>query len=39
MVPQLANLIEEILKEFNYFRFSVHLGGMKMHHDLRSQYY
>ena len=35
MVPQLTDLREEILKEFNYSRFTVHPGGIKMYHDLR----
>ena len=25
--------------EFHYSRFTMHLGGMKMYHDLRHQYY
>ena len=39
VVPQLTNLREEILREFHCSRFAVHLGGMKMYHDLRCQYY
>ena len=39
MVPQLTDLREEILREFHYSLFSVHPGGMKMHQDLRLQYY
>ena len=39
MVPQLTDLREEILKEFHYSQFSVHLGGTKMYQDLRHQYY
>ena len=39
MVRQLTDLIEEILKEFHYFHFSVHPGGSKMYRDLRHQYY
>ena len=39
MVPQSADLREEILKEFHCSRFSVHLGGTKMYHDLRRYYY
>ena len=39
MVPQLAELREEILREFNYSRFAVHPGGTKMYHDLHRQYY
>ena len=31
MVPQLIDLIKEILKEFHYSRFAVHLGGTKMY--------
>ena len=38
-VPQLTDLREEIHKEFYYSRFLVHLGGKKMYHDLRRQYY
>ena len=39
VVPQLADLREEILMEFHCSRFSMHPGGMKMYHDLRRQYY
>ena len=39
VVPQLANIREEILREFHCFRFAVHPGGTKMYHDLRRQYY
>ena len=39
MVPQLTDLREEILKEFHYSRFAVHLGGTKMYRDFRLQYY
>ena len=39
MVPQSANLREEILREFQCSRFVVYPGGTKMYHDLRHQYY
>ena len=39
VVPQLADLREEILREFHCSRFAVHLGGIKMYQDLRRQYY
>ena len=39
VVPQLTDLREEILREFHYSRFSVHLGDTKMYQDLRRQYY
>ena len=39
MVPRLANLREEILREFHCSCFVVHLGGTKMYHDLHRQYY
>ena len=39
MVPRLANLREEILRELHCSRFVVHPGGVKMYHDLRHQYY
>ena len=39
MVPQLTNLREESLREFNCSHFSVHLGGTKMYRDLHRQYY
>ena len=39
MVPRLADLREEILREFHCCRFDVHPGGTKMYHDLRRQYY
>ena len=34
VVPQSEDLREEILKEFHYSRFTMHLGGIKMYHDL-----
>ena len=39
VVPQLTNLRKEILHEFHCSQFAVHLGGMKMYHDLHRQYY
>ena len=39
MVPQLAKLREDILQEFHSSHFTMHLGGTKMYHDLRRQYY
>ena len=39
MVPQSANLREEILREFHCSRFSMHPGGTKMYHDLCHLYY
>ena len=39
VVPQSIDLREEILKEFQCSRFVLHLGGIKMYHDLRRQYY
>ena len=39
VVPQLTDLREEILREFHCSRFVVHLGGTKIYHDLRRQYY
>ena len=39
VVPQLADLREEILRVFHCSRFSVHPGGMKMYRDLHHQYY
>ena len=39
IVPQLADLREEILREFHYSCFAVHLGGTKMYQNLRCQYY
>ena len=39
MVPQSADMREEILREFHFSRFAVHPGGTKMYHDLRRQYY
>ena len=39
VVPQLADLREEILKEFHCTYFVVHPGGMKMYDDLHRQYY
>ena len=39
VVPPLAKLREEILREFPYSRFTVHPGGTKMYHDLLHQYY
>ena len=39
MVPRLVDFREEILRVLYYSRLVVHLGGMKMYHDLRRQYY
>ena len=39
MVPQSADLREEILKEFHCSHFVVHPSGTKMYHDLHRQYY
>ena len=39
MVPQSVDLREKILREFHCSLFAVHLGGTKMYHDLRRQYY
>ena len=39
VVPQLADLREEILREFHYSQFDVHSSGTKMYHDLHRQYY
>ena len=39
VVPELAELREEILREFHYSHFSVHPDGTKMYHDLHRQYY
>ena len=36
---KLTDLREEILREFHYSRFVVHLGGTNMYQDLRRQYY
>ena len=39
MVPQLAELREEILREFHCSRFAVHPDDRKMYHDLHRKYY
>ena len=39
MVPQSEDLRAEILKEFHCSRFTMHLSGTKIYHDLRRQYY
>ena len=39
VVPQLIDLIEEILKEFHCSRFAMHPGGTKMYQNLCRQYY
>ena len=39
VVPQLAKLRKEILREFHCSSFAVHLGGTKMCHDIRRKYY
>ena len=39
VVPQLADLREKILREFDCSCFAMHLRGTKMYHDLRRQYY
>ena len=38
VVLELADMREEILREFHCSRFVVHLGGTKMYHGLRRQY-
>ena len=39
VVPQSEDLREEIFKKFHCSRFTMHMGGKKMYHDLRRQYY
>ena len=39
VVPQLTDLVEDILREFHSSRFAVHPGGTKMYRDLCHQYY
>ena len=39
LVPQLIDMREKILREFNCSRFAMHSGGMKMYCDLHCQYY
>ena len=39
VVPQLADLREEIFREFHCSRFSMHPVGTKMYLDLRRQFY
>ena len=39
VVPRLADLREEIPREFHCSRFDVQPSGKKMYHDLRRQYY
>ena len=39
VVPQSAELREEILREFHCSHFIVQPSGTKMYHDLRRQYY
>ena len=39
MVPRLAYLREEILREFHCSHFTVHPNGKKMYYDLHHQYY
>ena len=39
MVPRLAYMREEILREFHCSCFAMNPGGTKMYHDLRRQYY
>ena len=39
VVPQLADLRKEILREFHCSRFAVYPSGTKMYQDLRRQYY
>ena len=38
MVPRLADLREEILRDFHCSHFAGHPGGTKMFHHLRRQY-
>ena len=39
VVPQLAKLREEILREFHCSHFAMYPGGTNMYHDLRRRYY
>ena len=39
MVLQRTDLREEILREFHYSHFAVHLGDTKMYRDRRRQYF
>ena len=39
IVPRLADLREDILKEFHRSSFIIYPGGTKMYYDLRRQYY
>ena len=39
VVSQLTDLGEEILREFQCYRFAVYLSSKKMYRDLRLQYY
>ena len=39
VVPRMAYLREEILREFHCSRFAVHPCGTKMYHDLHHKYY
>ena len=39
VVPSSEDMREKILREFHCSHFTVHLGGTKMYHDLRHQYY
>ena len=39
VVPKSKDLREDILREFHCSCFAIHLGGMKMYHDLRRWYY
>ena len=39
VVLELAELREEILRDFHCSHFTVHSGGTEMYHDLHCQYY
>ena len=39
VVPKLAELREETLREFHCSHFAVHPGALKMYRDLSHQYY
>ena len=35
VVPRLADLRDEIIREFHFSRFTLHPSGTKIYHDLR----
>ena len=38
-IPQKGGVRERVMSEAHNSRYSIHLGGVKMYHDLKEQYW